>query len=354
MNKKRDKKRFKRQNIKISNVELGDVDHFTDDVISAEKRAEKKLIEKGKFSSKQNIKLKKGRILEVRANYKCIVKIDDKEKVCILGGRFKQVNFETKSIVAAGDYVNVDVSDNARIEEIIPRQNTLSRFSDKNFQTEIIIASNVDQVIITSSYKDPQLNLGLIDRYICAARINNITPLICINKIDLARSLEEIKSIGSFYEKLGFKVVYTSTKTGEGIEELKKLLKNKDSVFSGHSGAGKSSIINKILPDIKLRTAEISEYHRKGVHTTTRSRLIEWDFGGYLVDTPGIKTFGLHRNDKEIIPGIFPGLSLLAKKCKFLNCTHSHEKDCRVIEAVGNGSYPIERYESYLRILESL
>ena len=354
MNKKRDKKKFKRKNIKISNIELGDIDHFTDDEISEEKRAEKKLIEKGKISSKRNLKLERGRILEVRSNYKCVVKISDKGLICTLGGRFKQVNFETKNIVATGDYVNVDVSGDPRIEEIIARTNTLSRFSDNDFQTEIIIASNIDQVIITSSYKDPQLNLGLIDRYICAAKINNITPVICINKIDLAESLEEVKQTGSFYEKLGFKVIYTSVKTGEGIKELKELLKDKDSVFSGHSGAGKSSLINKLQPELKLRTAEISDYHKKGVHTTTRSRLLEWDFGGYLVDTPGIKTFGLHRNDKEKLKGIFPGLYALAKDCKFFNCTHSHEIKCSVKKAVENGSYPIARYESYLRILESL
>ncbi|MDA3814171.1 MAG: ribosome small subunit-dependent GTPase A [Candidatus Cloacimonetes bacterium] len=354
MNKKREKKKFKRKNIKISNIELTDIDHFTDDEISEEKRAEKKLIEKGKTSNKRNLKLERGRILEVRSNYKCLVKIGDKELFCTLGGRFKQVNFETKSIITAGDYVNVDVSGDSRIEEIIDRTNTLSRFSDNDFQIEIIIASNIDQVIITSSYKDPQLNLGLIDRYICAAKISNITPVICINKIDLAESLKEIKQTGSFYEKLGFQVIYTSIKKGEGITELKELLKDKDSVFSGHSGAGKSSLINKLQPDLKLRTAEISDYHRKGIHTTTRSRLLEWDFGGYLVDTPGIKTFGLHRNDKEKIPGIFPGLSVLTGECKFFNCTHSHEMECGIKKAVENGSYPVERYESYLRILESL
>ncbi len=354
MNKKRDKKKFKRKNINISNVELTDIDHFTDDEVSEEKRAEKKSIEKGKISNKSDLELAKGRILEVRSNYMCLVKIGDEEFTCTLGGRFKQVNFETKSIVAAGDYVNVDISRDLRIEEILDRNNTLSRFSDNDFQTEIIIASNVDQVIITSSYKDPQLNLGLIDRYICAARINNITPVICVNKIDLAESLDLVKQAGSFYEKLGFSIVYTSTKSGEGIEDLRELLKNKDSVFSGHSGAGKSSLLNMLQPGFKLRTAEISEYHKKGVHTTTRSRLLEWDFGGYLVDTPGIKTFGLHRNDKEKLKDIFPGMSTLARECKFFNCTHSHEIKCGVKSAVEEGTYPLARYESYLRILESL
>jgi len=354
MNKKRDKKKFKRKNINISNVELTNIDHFTDDEVTEEKRAEKKSIEKGKISSKRDLELAKGRILEVRSNYVCLVKINDEELTCTLGGRFKQVNFETKSIVIAGDFVNVDVAGDPRIEEIIDRTNSLSRFSDNDFQTEIIIATNVDQVIITSSYKNPQLNLGLIDRYICAARINNIIPIICINKIDLAESLNMVKQTGSFYEKLGFSIVYTSTKTGEGIEDLRELLKDKDSVFSGHSGAGKSSLLNMLQPGFKLRTAEISDYHKKGVHTTTRSRLMEWDFGGYLVDTPGIKTFGLHRSDKEKLKEIFPGMSALARGCKFFNCTHSHETKCGVKRAVEEMKYPLARYESYLRILDSL
>jgi len=354
MNKKRDKKKFKRKNINISNIELINIDHFTEDEVSEEKRAEKKSIEKGKISSKRDLELATGRILEVRSNYVCLVKIGKEEVTCSLGGRFKQVNFETKSIVAAGDYVNVDISGDFRIEEILDRTNTLSRFSDNDFQTEIIIASNVDQVIITSSYKDPQLNLGLIDRYICAARINSIIPIICINKIDLAESLDMVKQAGSFYEKLGFRVIYTSTKTGDGIEDLRELLKDKDSVFSGHSGAGKSSLLNMLQPGLKLRTAEISDYHKKGVHTTTRSRLLEWDFGGYLVDTPGIKTFGLHRSDKDKLKDIFPGMSALAKGCKFLNCTHSHEIKCGVKKAVEEGTYSLARYESYLRIIDSL
>lgn len=352
MNKKRDKKRFKRKNIKISNVELTNAEHFTDDVISEEKRAEKKLIKKGKVSQKSDLKFRKGRILEVRSNYRCIVDIEGEEISCTLGGRFKQVNFETKSIVAAGDYVQISADD--RIEEIIDRENTLSRFTNKDFQTEIIIAANIYQVIITTSYKDPQLNLGLVDRYICAAKINNILPVICINKIDLTEKKEDVISCGKFYQDLGFRVVYTSTKTGEGISELKEILKNRDSVFSGHSGAGKSSLINKLQPKLNLRTAQISDYHKKGVHTTTRSRLLEWDFGGYLVDTPGIKTFGLHRDDKDEIKQIFPGLSLFSGECKFMNCTHSHEKKCGVKSAVENDSYPLERYESYLRIYDSL
>lgn len=354
MNRKRDKKKFKRKNIKISNVELTDADHFTDDVISEEKRAEKKLTKKGKVSRKRDMNLKQGRILEVRSNYKCVVAIDKNDFMCTLGGRFKQMNFDTKSIVAAGDYVNVNISDGYRIEEIIDRTNTLSRFSNNEFQTETIIASNIDQVIITTSFKDPQLNLGLVDRYICAVRISNILPVVCINKIDLIDPTEETTQIGEFYEDFGIKVVYTSIKTGEGIEKLKDILKDRDSVFSGHSGAGKSSLINKLQPNLKLKTNQISNYHKKGVHTTTRSRLLAWDFGGYLVDTPGIKTFGLHRDDKEKLRDIFPGFSDLSDGCKFLNCTHSHETKCSVKQSVINGSYPLERYESYLRILDSL
>ena len=157
-----------------------------------------------------------------------------------------------------------------------------------------------------------------------------------------------------FYEDTDFKVIYTSAETGIGIDNLREVLKNKETVFSGHSGAGKSTLINLMQPNIDLEVAEISSYTGKGIHTTTSSQLIEWSFGGYLVDTPGIKTFGLHREDKTYLPLVFPGFSQYVDECKFSNCTHSHEIGCAVKKAVNSGKFPEERHKSYLRIFESL
>jgi len=253
-----------------------------------------------------------------------------------------------------GDFVNVDEADYPRIEEILPRKNSLSRYSEDSFQTEITIAANIDQIVITNSIYEPEINYGLIDRYLCSAEIAGIEPVICINKIDLAEDLNEIKEKSKFYEEQGYKIIYTSIKQEKSLNKLIQLLKNKQSVFSGHSGAGKSSLINAIQPGLNLRVSEVSDYTGKGIHTTTSSKLIHWKFGGYLVDTPGIKTFGLNRKAKDLISRIFPGFSTLYGQCKFPNCTHSHEKDCAIKIAVENCKYPEERYESYLRIYNSL
>ena len=364
MIKKKEKKKFKRKNIKLQNIELGDINKFEEDEVVEEKRAEKKIPQKAETSDKSGLKLKKGRILEVKTNYKCVVKINDKDLLCTLGGRLKQLNYETRSLVAVGDFVHVDLSENPRIEEIFPRRNALSRYSESrlaqprltqsSFQTEIIIAANIDQLIIVSSFLEPEIKFGLIDRYICAAEIYEITPLICINKIDLAENRNDIKIQVEFYQKNGYQIIFTSAKTGEGLENLIQILKDKETVFSGHSGTGKSSLINKIQPGLNLKVMDVSTSSKKGVHTTSSSKLISWNFGGYLVDTPGIRTFGLHRKNKENIPLVFPGFAEFSGKCKYNNCSHSHENGCTVKKAVGEGIFPKERYDSYLRIWESL
>ncbi|HPR18201.1 MAG TPA: ribosome small subunit-dependent GTPase A [Candidatus Cloacimonadota bacterium] len=354
MIKKKEKKKFKRRNIKLQNINLDNLDSFDETEIVEESRSDKKIVEKAKSSSKSNLKLVEGRVLEVKSNHACQVKFGDEKRECILGGRLKQLNFETRTLVAVGDYVNVDLAEEARIEEILPRRNNLSRFSEENFQKEIIIAANIDQVIITVSVKEPDLNFGLIDRYLCAGRIANIDTIVCVNKIDLCADFAALSRKLDFYRNNGIKVIMTSTESGTGMTELKEILKNQESVFSGHSGVGKSSLINYLQPELLLRVSEVSDFTNKGIHTTTSARLLEWDFGGYLVDTPGIKTFGLHREDKDKIYRIFPGIDVLSVDCKFDDCSHTHEQDCAVKTAIEEGEFPLERYESYLRIIESL
>ncbi len=354
MPKKRDKKKFKRQKLNLNNINIENVDQFTEDEVIEEKRAEKKIPEKSKQSAKSKMNLKKGRILEIKTNYRCLVELENDKILCTLGGRLKQINFETRNILAVGDLVNVDVSAEPRIEEVLARKNALVRYPETDFQAEIILAANIDQVLITNSVKEPELNLGLIDRYLCSAKIENIKPIILINKIDLLPELEQLKQKLHFYEELGYLILWTSAKTKSGISRLKDILRGKDSVFSGHSGTGKSSLINVLQPNLKLSIAKISASSHKGTHTTSSAKLLSWDFGGYLVDTPGIKTFGLKREDVELIPRIFPGFNELRKSCKFNNCTHSHETDCAIKRAVENQDLPAERYESYLRILDSL
>ena len=354
MEKKREKKKFKRRNLKFQNVNIDNLESFEAEEVIEEKRAAKKIAEKAETSRKSNLNMKKGRILEVKTNHVCLVEMGNKMIECYLSGRLKQLDYDTKRLVAVGDFVNVDFSAQPRIEEILPRRNILSRFSEDSFQIEAIIASNLDQVIITTSVHEPEINLGLVDRYICAARIAEINPIICVNKIDLAEDEEELKKQMKFYLEDDIEVVFTSVVTGRGMPDLKKLLKNRISVFSGHSGAGKSSLINFLKPGLNLRVSEVSDFTSKGIHTTTSAKLIKWDFGGYLVDTPGLKTFGLHREDRSRIFRIFPGIDALSGQCKYPDCNHDHEIGCAVKTALEIGAFPQERYRSYLRIINSL
>jgi ribosome biogenesis GTPase len=353
--KQKDKKITTRIKERISNVKIEDndyYDHHQSHVTSKAKRTS----DKSRTSLKNDLDLRKGRIVEVKSNYLNIVRIDDTEYVCSISGRLKQYTFKTRMLTAVGDWVEVDFSNapDYRIEEILPRRNNLSRFTENNFQKEIIVVSNIDYLVITTSWAMPMLKLGLIDRYLCIATINKLDPIICINKIDLCEDIKDAENATAYYKNLDIPVVFTSTLTSQGMQELKELLTDKDSVFSGQSGTGKSSLVNWLEPELNLATSEVSTFNEKGKHTTSQARLIKWSFGGNLVDTPGLKTINLHREQINLIPAVFPGFGNYVDQCYYRSCTHIHENDCAVKEAVENKQIPVERYESYVRIMESL
>ncbi len=351
--KKRDKKKFKRQDINIGNMDVTDLDDFIDEEVIHQRKAEKKLQIKGKKSQKSDLNLVKGRVIEIFSNYKCLVRYNDDDIVCHISGRLKHLSLETRNIIAVGDWVKVELDSGNRIEEIIERKNTLVRYSEDNFQKKIVIAANIDNVIIMSSCHEPELNLGMIDRLICATRLCGIRPIVCINKIDLAKNDSCYQKKAEFYRKNNICLVFCSASQGTGVSDLKNILKNSDSVFVGHSGVGKSSLINLLQPGLDLKVAQTSENTRKGIHTTTRSKIIAWEFGGNLIDTPGIKTLTLNEASKDDIKYVFPGINELAGKCQFQNCNHIHEDNCAIREAVENGKFDSQRYQSYLRIMDS-
>lgn len=366
--KQKDKKKNKRNSGRLTQVIIPD-DAILDDLSFDESYKCKRNEERSVVSYKEGMDLKPGRIVEIKSNYAYIVEVDGLQYSCILSGRLKQYRMQTKGLAVVGDKVDVDFTSAPvyRIETVSSRKNKLSRFGTGTFQKEIIIAANIDQVIITVSIRKPMIKPGLIDRYLCAAALFKIDPLICINKMDLcdnaaaedvdgrfdaARS--EAEEIAAYYRQIGIPVLLVSATTGEGMEDLQRRLKDQDSLFTGQSGTGKTSIINYLEPGLKLPTAEISNYNEKGKHTTTQAILLPWSFSGHLIDTPGIKTITLHQNHKSLIPTVFPGFHPLTDSCGFRDCTHTHESHCAVKAALDQGALPLERYLSYLRIMDSL
>jgi len=223
-----------------------------------------------------------------------------------------------------------------------------TRYSEASLETHVI-AANVNDAVIVASAKDPEFHPRFIDRYLIVCQNGNVEPIICINKSDLTT---ERHPVLSFYRELGIRIVETSTLTGEGIDELKNLIRGRIVVLVGNSGVGKSTLINSIIPGANLRTMEVSEKKGTGKHTTTASNLYKWDEDSYVIDTPGIRSLGIDNIEKSSIRFFFTEFEKFADQCKFRDCVHDHEPECEVKNAVERGEINVYRYESYLRMLK--
>ncbi|MFT5525891.1 MAG: ribosome biogenesis GTPase, partial [Pirellulaceae bacterium] len=262
-------------------------------------------------------------------------------------GILKSLSTDQRNVVAAGDRVLVSIKDGEGvIERIEPRTGVLSRSSKRR---QHVIVANVDQMIIVASAAEPRLKPNLIDRFLVTAEKTQIHPVICINKVDLVDAAD-LQPIVGVFAQLGYETLLCSAETGVGMEALRALVKGKQSVVAGQSGVGKSSLLNCIDSNLKLRVSTVSTENQKGRHTTTAARLIELKNGGYMVDTPGIRQFQLWDVIAEEVGGFYREIRPYVNHCRFPNCTHQHETDCAVKDAVADGRIDTRRYESYCHL----
>jgi ribosome biogenesis GTPase len=269
---------------------------------------------------------------------------------CATRGLLKSLSTDQRHVVAAGDLVWFrTVSDTEGIiERVEPRRGVLSRNSRGR---QHVIVTNVDQLLIIASAAEPSIKPNLIDRFLVTAEKSGIAPIICINKIDLVEPAHLQPLIG-VYGQMGYQVLLLSAETGFGMERFRHILVGKESVVAGQSGVGKSSLLNAVDKNLALRVRAVSEENQKGRHTTTAAQLMPLSFGGYVVDTPGIRQFQLWDVIPEEVAGFFRDLRPYASLCRFPNCTHTHEDGCAVKDAVADGKLDARRYESFCYLCE--
>lgn len=274
-------------------------------------------------------------------------------------GIFKIDEITSTNPIAVGDEVEMVVEDvqeeSAMIDHIYDRKNYVARVSPHNKRQHHIIASNLDQSILFATLKEPKTSQGFIDRFLISCESYHIPAIIVFNKADLykKKEMEKFETLREIYESIGYQVVLASVHTGQGVDEVKQLLHNKTTLLSGHSGVGKSTFINAVFPQFNLRTQEVSGWSGKGMHTTTFAEMFDLD-GGQIIDTPGVREFGLVDISKQELSHFFPEMRVLINDCQFNNCMHINEPGCAVKAAVNAGTVSVDRYASYLSILDTM
>lgn len=271
-------------------------------------------------------------------------------------GKFKLIKTRLTNPLAVGDLVefSLEQDDVAWITKIEPRRNYLIRKSVNLSKEAHIIASNIDIACFIFTLKHPETSFGFLDRFLACCEAYNIKPLILFNKMDLLSEQEKEISleIEQIYEGIGYDTLEISSYSQLNLEQLKEIIKDKVSVFFGHSGSGKSTLVNALQPELNIRTAIISETHLKGKHTTTFAQMHFWNFGGSVIDTPGVREFAMIDVQKEEIQHYFPEIFMAGRKCKYHNCMHINEPKCEVLDQIEKGEIQESRYITYLKIME--
>ena len=288
---------------------------------------------------------------------------DGDSLICGMRGSLSAEDGGFSNVIAVGDRVLVSQSgaDQGVVEAVLPRQSILARpdtFASggrtRDRHRQQVIVANADQVLIVASWRAPHFWPELVDRYLIAAERNNLPPVICVNKVDLAEDMADCRATARPYLALGYRVIFSSALTGEGIDELRQALHGQTTVLAGMSGVGKSSLLNAVQPGLQIHTQEVSGHSREGRHTTSQVSMKPLEAGGFVVDTPGIREFGLGGLRRAELVRFYPEIAALAERCRFGDCSHTHEPGCAVKSAVQEKHPAAARFHSYQCIYDAL
>jgi ribosome biogenesis GTPase len=297
----------------------------------------------------------RGQVVEVSSGL-CRVALPGRTVLCSLRGSLSASETGYTNVVAVGD--RVVISENGRdqgvVEAVLPRRNQITRPDPFYGHLQQTLVANVDQLLVVASWRDPHIWPELIDRYLIAAERNDVVPLLCINKVDLAESRQEIEELMRPYRALDYQVILTSAERGDGVPALRLLLDGKVTVLAGLSGVGKSTLLSAVEPSFDLRVGDVNEERHQGRHTTSQAIMLPLGDKSYVIDTPGIREFGLVGLRQRDLIAHYPELAEVAPGCRFSDCTHQHEPRCAVRAAAAAGAVSAMRLDSYIKIWSTL
>lgn len=296
-----------------------------------------------------------GQVVEVSSGL-CRVKLHGRTLLCDLRGSLSASETGYTNVVAVGDRVVISQNGAERgvVEGVLPRRNQITRPDPFYTHLQQTLVANVDQLLVVASWRDPHFWPELVDRYLIAAERNNVTSLLCVNKIDLAGSLDEVEEVLAPYRALNYRIILTSAQRGDGIASLRSSLENQVTVLAGLSGVGKSTLLSAVEPSLELRVGAVNEERHQGRHTTSQATMLPLGDKSCVIDTPGIREFGLVGLRRQDLIAYYPELAEVARGCRFSDCTHQHEPHCAVRGAAAAGAVSAMRLDSYKKIRVTL